>query len=206
MVEKAFEIELGEVEINSTIHYNYEQLTGQPCPNDKPDEIHIKKLKVYIIGKIDLAVRQMNGIWALDHKTSSRLGDTFWSKWPVSPQMKTYCYALWKMFGELPRGAILNVLVTRRPTKTGTSIDFERQPFSYSQELLEEWEHNTLLTISNFLAMAVHQEFPPNDSNCIRIYGKCPYYDVCALEPHLRIPFLHTSTYAPVTWDPTSEK
>lgn len=205
-VEKAFEIELGEVEVNDYLPYSYEQLTGEPDPTGLTNQTYIKTLKIYIIGKIDVGVRQLGGIWAFDHKTASRLGETFWAKWPISPQMKTYCWALWKIFGEVPMGAILNVLVVRKPTRTGTSIDFQRQSFQYPEETLREWEHNTLLSVSNFVAMAVQDEFPPNDANCIRIYGKCPYYDVCALPKASRLPYLYTSVYAPVTWDPTSEK
>jgi hypothetical protein len=208
-VEVPFEIELGKVKVNAELPYTHEHLTGQCEPHFDPVEAQstfINTLHISIIGKIDLGVNQLDGIWAFDHKTASRLGDTFWSKWPLSAQMKTYCWALWKIYKTLPLGAILNVLVVRQPTRTGTPIDFQRQAFTYSEDLLREWEANTLLSVSNFIAMAIQNKFPPNDANCIRIYGKCPYYEVCALPPANRLPFLHTSEFAPVVWDPTEEK
>jgi hypothetical protein len=206
-IEVPFEIELGKVEVNAELPFSFKHLTGQtpPAGMEEDSKTYIKNLLIYIIGKIDLAVNQLNGLWTLDHKTASRLGETFWDKFTISPQFKTYCWALWKITNILPLGAIVNVLVVRKPTKTGTAIDFQRQAYQYSESLLLEWEQNTLATISNFIACAIAESFPPNDSNCIRIYGKCPYFNVCSLPIPNRLPFLYTSEYAPVTWDPTNE-
>lgn len=192
-VENAFEIKMGEIEVNDTII----------CPIAGPT--FVKKLMIYWIGKIDIATSFMGGVWALDHKTTSRLGNTFWDKFQISSQMLGYNWALWKILGELPKGVILNVAALRKPTKTGKCVEFMRQTYPYTEEQILEWKEDTLTSISDFISSSIRNYFPPSKCNCIRVYGKCGYFDVCSLAKSSRKLMLKSSNYVPVTWDPTKE-
>jgi hypothetical protein len=60
-------------------------------------------------GKIDLVVQQPNGLWVVDHKSLSKLASE--SALEVDDQLTAYCYIYWRITGEVPRGAMYNVLV-----------------------------------------------------------------------------------------------
>lgn len=196
-IERPFRIGLGEMKVNAELEIILE---GETIPVKR----FVKNLTIFITGKIDLGIKnEREEKFVFDHKTASRLGDTFWSKFALSPQFKTYGWAFKQIFGEFPKGAIVNVLVCRKPTRTGTSIAFERQTFHYSHEMYREWEVNTLHTLRSFIAIMMSHNYPPNDANCVRIYGKCPYMGICTLEPKHRLAALRTSEFPPVQWDPT---
>lgn len=64
-------------------------------------------------GRIDLVVQRKDGIWIIDHKTAASA--PAWRALEVDDQLTGYCYIYWKMTGELPRGAIYNVLLKDPP-------------------------------------------------------------------------------------------
>ncbi len=192
-VETAFEIKLGELEINDTI----------VCP--VAGAVYVKTLNIYWIGKIDIACRQHDRLWVCDHKTTSRLGSTFWNKFQLSSQMLGYSWALQQLLGETPAGVILNVAALRKPTRTGKSCEFIRQSFMYTEDAILEWRDDTLTSIADFVSSSVRGEFPPSKCNCIRVYGQCSYFDACCLKKEARARYLMSSDFETVTWDPTKE-
>ena len=168
--------------------------------------IFVHKLLIYWIGKIDVAQRDHEGrLMMVDHKTSSRLGSTFWDKFQISSQMLGYCWAARHFFNEEPKGVIINVVALRKPTRTGTSVEFHRQPYYYTTEQIDDWKEETLTAIADFVSSAIRGIFPPAKCNCIRVYGKCPYFEVCVLPKAQRKFMLHSSQFVNTTWDPTKE-
>jgi hypothetical protein len=193
-VENAFEILLGSINVDGFID----------CPIR--GRTYVKRLNIYWIGKIDIAVNFMDQLLVVDHKTTSRLGNTFWDKFQLSGQMLGYAWALQQIFGEPCAGVIVNVAAFRKPTKTGTSCEFHRQPYYYQPDAIDEWKVDTLTSISDFIASSVRGTFPPSKCNCIRVWGKCGYFDVCCLPRKNRKALLKSSEFSDVTWDPTKEQ
>ena len=64
-------------------------------------------------GKIDLVVRRKDGIWIWDHKTAASAPAT--RALEVDDQLTAYCYIYWRLTGEVPRGAMYNVLLKDPP-------------------------------------------------------------------------------------------
>jgi hypothetical protein len=188
-VERSFEIQLASYDLDTTL-----QLPGK--------EIYIKRLHFFYIGKIDLAVEHLNRFMPCDHKTASRLGDNFWKQWQLSGQMLGYGWALHKITGRQPDGAVINVLGLRKPTRTGNSFDPQRQFFAYSPEQYSDWYDNTLAHLGDIISNIKRQHFPTTEAHN-RIYGLCPYFDVCTLPSSSQLQLLNSSQYEPVTWDPT---
>lgn len=64
-------------------------------------------------GRIDLVVKRKDGIWIVDHKNYASAPN--WRALEVDDQLTGYCYIWWRMTGELPRGAMYNVLLKDPP-------------------------------------------------------------------------------------------
>ena len=184
-VEQYFEIPLGEIEYDSLYQ-----------------GVHYKTIKVMWTGRIDLAVKTDSGLWVMDHKTTSMLGSTFFLDFVNSSAAIGYSWALQHIFQQPVQGLMVNALAVRKPSRTGTPTEFERQMVPYSQERIEEWKHNTLILVSDLLSHLDREYFPMETKWCVGKYGPCPYLDVCTMPPSMRLTILNSSQYEDVTWSP----
>jgi hypothetical protein len=64
-------------------------------------------------GRIDLVVKRKDGLWIVDHKTAASA--PAWRALEVDDQLTGYCWIYWRMTGNLPRGALYNVLLKDPP-------------------------------------------------------------------------------------------
>lgn len=159
-------------------------------------------LWIVYTGKIDLGIEENDGIWVMDHKTSSIVGDSFYAEMAMSPQQEGYNWAFWTVFGVLPVGFIINMIATRKESRTGKGIEFNRQRVYISQERLEEWQANTLGIVDELVWMLNRRHITMHKKNCISKYGRCAYYDVCSLPFNQRGIMLSSNLFQPNTWSP----
>lgn len=166
-------------------------------------------LPVFYTGKIDLLVRWEGRLVAIDHKTTSVLGDMFWDDKKVSPQFFGYAWAAWKITGEVPSGFCVNAVRSKAaPLKPKGGMDtwwlenFERQKFWITEDDLREWELNTIELIKLFLHMAEEESFPQYRYSCRSKYGKCQFYDVCTTPPSQRGEMLSSGNFQDNVWSP----
>jgi hypothetical protein len=184
-VEIYFELPLGEVEFGSV--YN-----GK----------HYETIQVMWCGRIDAIIELDGGLWIMDHKTTSILGETFFADFANSNAPIGYTWAAQQLLQHRVEGLFLNAIAIRKASKTGTPFDIQRQRFPYDPERIEEWKYNTLVLVSDFLSHMDRQFFPMETKWCVGKYGKCPYFDVCTLPPAQRLPMLNSNFYRNVTWTP----
>lgn len=69
--------------------------------------------QAWLSGRIDLVVGRRDGIWIVDHKSAQR--SPSFAALDVDDQLTGYAYVYWRAFGEVPRGALYNVLIKRIP-------------------------------------------------------------------------------------------
>tara|TARA_R110000772_G_scaffold266171_1_gene388283 strand:+ start:2433 stop:3485 length:1053 start_codon:yes stop_codon:yes gene_type:complete len=200
-VERSFEIELGVIDVNTTLPYNKLYL----CNEGEDAPLYVRKLYCMWTGKLDLAVRDAIGVKVLDHKTTSMLGSTFYKQFEIGQQPLGYSWALQKILGETVSGFIVNAIYWRPPLKNQTNgrVEFYRHPFNYSQELIAEWETDVMGSVSDFVSNMIRGHFPGYRLWCVGKYGVCPYHDVCTLGKSQRSALLNSSLYDNVNWDPT---
>lgn len=167
-------------------------------------------LPVHFWGRIDLVIRRDFEILVMDHKTSSQGGSTIFDEYYTGAQFKGYAWALTQILQQPVKGVLLNILVGRRPTKTGKAFEFLRQPVLYSDYQIAEWKENITKHIQNFLSTYALQtaedvDLLHNPQSCIHKYGRCNFYDVCRLQqPDLRDLHLSSTLYKHNTWTPIS--
>ena len=203
-VEKSFEVELGKIELNCELPYSKKFLTHE---GENVDLI-VRNLYCVWIGKIDLLVRTVSGIYVLDHKTTSMMGTTFYKQFELGQQPLGYIWAANKIFGEMPKGFIVNSIYWRPPLKNQNvgRVEFDRFPFNYSEAKVDEWEVDVMSSISDFVGNLTRGHFAGYRMWCVNKYGTCPYHDVCSLDtPEQRAQLLNSSLFHNVNWDPTKE-
>lgn len=186
-VEKPFKILLGTAELNTHI----------------PGIGYVRNVRIYWTGILDGLV-DYSQLFVLDHKSTSVLGPTFFDDFVLSSQMHGYVWSARKIGYPDCAGLYLDVLASRKPTKTGIANEFQRQRYYYNDAHLAEWERDTFTLIEDFLEHLCRGYFPKSPKWCFGKYGRCQYWDVCTQPPENRQDVIESDLYKPVTWSPLS--
>lgn len=167
----------------------------------------VGRYKIVWKGRIDLGVKERNGaIWTFDNKSTTMSGEYFLDEYHVSNQMKGYTFSLKHLFPNLEvQGAVINSLVCRKITKTGKGIEFIRSKFMYDDDIIAEWQHNTLELIGDFIHSYERGYFPMQTTQCVRKWGRCPYMSVCVKNPKTRFQDLYSTDFRDDVFDPLHE-
>lgn len=168
------------------------------------------KITVYWSGKLDLIASDENGIWGLDHKTTSIMGPQFATDKERSSQMLGYDWTIYQFldsigFAKEFRGMKINAVCQR---KTGSDRKVFSLPISKLQ--IDEWQEEALLTIKNTFSQLLRSidlgVLLPTRTSCVTKYGPCPHYDVCKLPQHAREATLaDKNCYEADTWTPLKD-
>lgn len=164
LVEKSFSLPLGEFMVNDRVH------------------------TVVWQGKIDLIARYRGGLWVVDHKTTSIMGEKFTDDKVRSSQVLGYIWAaqqMTKFLGEPIRGVLINTVCLRK-----AGYDFQVFELPIPQWQVVEWAEETVNQArvnTEMLQQAVTDGLLlPNREQCVTKYGKCPFFDVCQMHPTVK--------------------
>lgn len=221
MVEVPFKLELCKFnypDANADLSIDW---TLFPYPTDlitvsRPAIMHpVSSITVYWTGKIDLVTKvQTNEIRPVDHKTTSIEGSNFYTSFILSSQMRGYHWATQKLLGHQIPGVIVDALIGRPPSKSGTSYENKVFPINYTQEQIDSWERDTKDHVNTLLERLFRGYFPENNTWCTSTareannqefgakYNTCPYHDVCTMSRAAQPLILMSGQYAERTWDP----
>lgn len=130
--------------------------------------------------RIDRLVEIEGLLYVEDHKTTSQMGPKFFEEFEMSPQMMGYCRVASLLTGRKVHGVRINALCTLKTTQK-----FARQIIPYSQERLDAWERQIAKTYRS-LERAYETDTWVKRYACTRRYGKCQFFDVCALPDALQ--------------------
>jgi hypothetical protein len=205
LVEVPFRVPLTTIEVNCFVPWPENLLVRD---GQSEGHFNIKKVHVYWTGKIDEVCLYDGKLSILDHKTSSMLGGLFYKEFELSSQTLGYCWAGRRApyLSHLPdisklQNFVLDVIVGRKPTKTGVAHEFERHTYTYTDEQIDNWAHNCEHIVADFLSHLVRGYFPMQTKWCVNKYGLCPFHDICVLPDHLKLSSLE-QIFPPVTWSP----
>lgn len=133
-------------------------------------------------GKIDRIIELQGQYYVEDHKTTSRMGNYYFSQFELSNQMQGY---VWIARMLIPEVKILGVRINAHCVLKRES-KFERQLITFSEDRLQEWAENYNRWIERISGSYAHEDFPGNYSACDGKYGMCQYAEVCSMPPRLR--------------------
>lgn len=217
LVEFSFSFPLGQSSLPTTI---FEAWGFGTLTNDETKErAHNPATNVFSVpvriewsGIVDMLAEVNGSLYVVDHKTTSILSQDFFDGFEIAMQPVGYFSAVRAAFPDLPiKGFLANVLACRKPvaavTKSGrptTSKPFEalRRQYNYSDWHVEEFKRDALALIEELFANLTNTYFPRKTTWCVGKYGKCPFFDVCALPPEQRMSMLQSDNYTNNTWRP----
>lgn len=200
-VEVGFSLPLGVFPINSTVAYSARLLAS--IDSDEP--LYISELHVLWTGKIDLADTHIGEPRIVDHKTSSIDGPSFYDQFYLSQPVHGYAWAAEQMIGSRVNQFLLNAIVIRKPTRTGTSNQFIRRPYPITNENKLEFVRDVTHKIEDFVNCLTTGYFPKSPVWCQSKYGACQYFSVCQMDRTGKDVMLSSDTYEDVTWSPLSD-
>jgi hypothetical protein len=210
MVERPFKIALCTLKIDDWIPYRVAEVVGEnnkwEITVDANGFFYAKKIHILYCGRIDAVFEQNNQLWIDDNKSTSRGGKEFEEAFRLSLQTRGYGWAVWKLTGRRPMGAIVNGVIVRPPTKTGKGTEFNRSTYFYSEDSLTEWEDNMKAHVSDFVGCLVRGFWPQSAQSFKSPCAGCDYQDNCALPRDQRAADLASDIYRDVTWNPMLEQ
>lgn len=174
----------------------------------KDDGTFEQLIKVIYTGRIDLAIRQDNMLFTLDHKTTFMYGSGFWNDQKMTGQHVGYCWALDNILGIDTRGYVVNAACTRAPSKSRPlpdADDFQRQTYFIEPDRKAEWLENLIELIKQFLYHYESNYMPMSTKWCVGKYGACQYFDVCSLPRTQRLPMLQSGLFEHEDWSPLEQ-
>jgi len=136
--------------------------------------------------KIDAVVEDSQGIWAIDHKTGSRLTQAWTDGWVTSPQLAIYTHVLNHFFGESRvAGARVEGTIFRKHDHEHLEVPVRKSAASFGA-LFWSILHNVDLIKWNIEQESNSQPddeiltaWPMNPNSCFDFGRKCPYWDFC---------------------------
>lgn len=212
-VERPYKIELCTIPVNDKIPYDRHtllqpwsatQMWRPDIANVGTEHVVVRNLHIILTGRIDAILSDSNALWVVDHKTSSRGGLEFITAFNLSLQTRGYCWAA-RRLGIPVVGLIMNAVICRPPTKTGTGLEFDRHTYPYSPDSLDEYENNLRALLSDFVACLVRGYFPQTSRSFKSPCAGCDYEDNCRLPPSQRYADLHSPLYRDIVWTPMHE-
>jgi len=163
------------------------------------------KVPVVWTGKIDIICKFSDDrIFTVDHKTASMCGPTYWDDFTNSQPQIGYVWAARVASGLTIEGFMINVLVGRKPSRSGQKLDFQRQRYNVTDDQMAEWHIETCAHISDLLEDAfVKERWLMHRKSCVgKYFNRCPYMDVCSVDRDQRAGVLWSNLYKHNDWSP----
>ncbi len=173
---------------------------------------HTLRIPVIYTGRIDLPVMWDNGIWIIDHKTASRLGQQYFDEKQMSAQQIGYCWAYEQLTGQPCAGFCINALRTTTIPARPKSVQewwaetLQRQRYHVTREQIIEWKRNVIALVEEAFYHHTNSFFPQKTVWCCGKYGKCQYFGVCSYPVDKRAIILSSTEYADNIWSPLKTK
>jgi len=150
------------------------------------------------VGRFDGVIDFQGMPLIIDHKTSTRMGSSYFYSFRPDMQMSAYIWAARQLFPQHIEGALINVLY------------FTTKQMDYIRSIIErqDWEIQEFLDVASRNITEIqmrdpedHMDWEPRWEYC-QHWGTCPYRDLCTEknpEP------LIESMYKVDEWDPEEE-
>ncbi len=176
--------------------------------------------QVFLIGRKDAVIQTSDGIWALEHKTSSLKAAKdkcingqffqwkFLNMWGMSPQVNGYTYSLKLEYGPRAMGVyILGYLVHKDIATTlpnyGIENMFKTIPIYKSDDILEAWHLDTQYWVKQMIQSEKDNYYPHNESSCQHQYGDCEFKQgICELTANPNTLAVTPPEYREEFWEP----
>lgn len=164
-----------------------------------PEQVFkVKLFDTNFVGRFDGVIKFQSMPLIIDHKTATRMGQSYFYRFRPDMQMSAYVWAARQLFEEKIMGAYINVLYF-----TKTKMKFEREIIPR-----EDWELEEFLDVASSVISQIqsrdrdnYREWTPNWSFCDH-WGTCKFRDLCVSEDPYRTA---RGEFEREEWDPLEE-
>ena len=152
------------------------------------------EIRVLWKAKFDLIIdTNQIGIVSMDHKSFKQRRN----KTLLSNQCIGQCHLLGS------RNVIINKVGLQSTLKIHDRLT--REVVSYSADMLDEWQSETLPYYAyKFIQFTESEYWPPNYSHCDTMFGPCAFKPVCEADRNMRQEVLNNEFQLAPIWDPTN--
>lgn len=155
----------------------------------------------YYCGHIDKLVVSDDFVYPMDQKTTgATIGPGWFNQFDLSFQMTGYTFAAKSLYHIPVKGVIVDGV---QVMVGGTS--FQRGFTFRTDDQLNEWYEDLMITIKHVQADTKRNYFPKNTTSCDK-FGGCVFKGVCSRSPSLRKNFLEGDFYQREQWNPLEER
>lgn len=201
-VERPFKVELCTIPVNGLIPYPPLLVIVNAKTDNRERGFPVRNIHIVYTGRIDMVLEEAGNLWVWDDKTTSRAGKEFKDAFRLSLQTRGYTWVVNKILQRQIMGAIINGVIIRPLTKTGTGTEFDQFANFYSEDSLSEFEDNVKAHASDFVNCLVRGYFPQTSSSYKSPCIWCDYAENCCLPREQRAADLASALYRDVTWNP----
>lgn len=139
----------------------------------------VKSGAIYI-GKVDTIVRLRENVFVLEHKTTKKIGYSYFNHYSPNMQISGYTWLTAKKYGHCS-GVIINAMQSGyrsrayRGEPAGFHCAFQREIVNRTKEQLEDFEKNVGLVLDK---LNNECDWCKNEINC-HTYRGCTYKEIC---------------------------
>lgn len=157
-------------------------------------------------GRFDMLAQHEGAIFVVDEKTTTSLGSTWRSNWPLRGQLTGYCWGA-RSFGLDVQGVVIRGIGVLKQ-----SIQFEQAVLTRPQWMIDAWLAQLARDINRAAAMwqqaandwaeAPHAAFDQAFDSACSSYGGCGYVELCEAKD----PRPWYTGYSVLPWDPLTRQ
>ena len=159
-------------------------------------------LRIIYFGTVDVILRneQTGVILPTDHKTTSVMGNDFFSRLKPNAQYTGYLWLAQQVFKLKTDAFLVNGIgVKTRPVKaTSQGPSFARQVTRRSVEDIEEFQQSVIEAVRNYLRWQASGVWPLGPVDVCSYWGGCSFIDVCSAPSVLRENIIENKFSGPV--------
>lgn len=120
--------------------------------------------------RMDLAIRRLDGIWVVDHKTARALDDSV-TDWALQGEILGLLWLAQKRWGDQVKGLIINLIVKTK-TPRFERLSFRLRPRNIQMHI------DAIKALLEMQPIAERLGWPRNLTSCNNGY-RCQYFDYC---------------------------
>ena len=150
--------------------------------------------KYWYGGRTDKIIASEEGLWLVEHKTSSLYSKSsgfqsaFSDSFSPNSQIEGYMFALhWlKAQGEIKSDLPIVGVIVDAALVHKTQFYFKRIPIYYDERLVTQWYEEVIQYVHEFDQTLENGKWSRNTDSCQGKYGCCQFVDVCRMYPDHR--------------------
>jgi hypothetical protein len=159
---------------------------------------------VNYIGRIDKIIEWDGAVYVMDHKTTSRLGFTFFYKIKPNMQFTGYVWAAQQLGQDRCSGVVLDALLVAKGLLTSSAraklTPVARDIATYTHDDIAEWKEDVASLLDDIAGCYQKDKWCRNTEGCTD-FVECPYRRICKEDRAIREAIIKQD-YKEECWDP----